>query len=215
MFNDPVLKEDRIFGYTPYGGLVASAASGYFLWDTISAIYYIKYFGVGFAVHGLTSFFVSFIAFNPFIMYYAPVFLLFEISTPFLNIRWFDLKLKGCFSETFVLVNNIILIVLFFVVRICWGWYQIGNLAIDFYHVKDDARFPWLFATVILVGNFVLDILNVYWFSLMAKIACKTIQKLIKGERSNLQIDEETIKRRKREEKQQELEQLQDSVQSL
>ncbi|GMM36745.1 hypothetical protein DASC09_040700 [Saccharomycopsis crataegensis] len=199
MFNDPVLKQDRIFGYTPYGGLIASAASGYFLWDAINAFYFIRKFGIGFAVHGVISFFVSFIAYNPFILFYAPVFLLFEISTPFLNIRWFDLKLPGVFSEKFVLINNIILIILFFVVRICWGWYWIFQLAWDFWLTHTDPRFPYLFAAVILTGNFVLDILNVYWFSLMAKIAIKTIQNMMKGQKTGLQIDEETIKGKKKE----------------
>lgn len=187
--------EKRVFAYVPYGGVLGAASSGYFIWDAFTAVRYIKLFGPGFAIHGIVSFAVCFISFEPYILYYAPLFLLFEISTPFLNIRWFDLKLPGLFSEKVILANNVILILLFFFVRICWGWYWIYQLAWDFWLVRHDPRFNLPFSLVILIGNLVLDVLNVYWFSLMARIAAKTIAKMVRGEKG-LQIDEETIKKK-------------------
>lgn len=193
MFNDPVLVKDRVFGYTPYGGFIAAAASGYFLWDFLTAIYYLKYFGVGFAIHGAFSFVVSFLAFNPFIMYYAPIFLFFEVSTPFLNVRWFNLKLPGLVNKYAAVINNVLLICLFFFVRICWGWYQISCLVMDFYSVKDDPRFPVAFGLTIFLSNLALDILNLYWFNLMLKVAVKQVSNMITGAKE-WEVDENSFK---------------------
>ena len=52
---DPKLKEDRVFGYSPFGADVSALACGYFIWDTFVCLRYIRYFGVGFALHGIAS----------------------------------------------------------------------------------------------------------------------------------------------------------------
>jgi hypothetical protein len=40
-------------------------------------------------VHGIACFLVYFLGFKPYLNYYGPIFLMFEISTIFLNIHWF------------------------------------------------------------------------------------------------------------------------------
>lgn len=197
MMESPPLVEDHVFGYTEYSGLVSAASSGYFIWDFFTSLRHAKKFGPLFTLHGLISFFVCFVGGFPFILYYGPYFLLFELSTPFLNIRWFDLKMPGFFSKKFILINNIILIFVFFFVRICFGWYEIISLFLDCWSAKSDPRFSYLNAFIILGSNFVLDILNLYWFNLMFRVALKTLQKLWNGETEDLQIDEETLKKLK------------------
>jgi hypothetical protein len=55
---DPVLKADRVFGYSTFGGDVAALACGYFVWDTYVSLKYAGLFGVGFALHGIASLYV-------------------------------------------------------------------------------------------------------------------------------------------------------------
>lgn len=62
-FFDPVLQTDHLFAYSPYGGLVYAFAVGYFAWDTYISLKYIKWFGAGFAVHGIASLCVFILSF--------------------------------------------------------------------------------------------------------------------------------------------------------
>ncbi|CCH42479.1 putative TLC domain-containing protein [Wickerhamomyces ciferrii] len=181
LFNDPILSQDRVFGYTPYGGFIATMALGYFIWDTIISIIYVKFFGIGFLIHGLVSSSVFLIGLKPYIMFYAPIFILFEISTPFLNLRWFGIKFPNLFSDLFNLINNAILILIFFFIRICYGWYQAYHLGSDFINASSDERFSLFGALVIMGGNSILNILNLYWFYRMAKVAYAIIYDMITG----------------------------------
>ena len=62
---DPELLADRVFGYSRYGGNVSALACGYFLWDSYVSIKYVKFFGMGFALHGVTSLAVFLFGFVP------------------------------------------------------------------------------------------------------------------------------------------------------
>lgn len=178
VYNNDNLNYDHVFANTPYTGFYVSMALGYFIWDAIICAYFVKYGGIGFVMHGVVSTIVFGIASHyKFIHYYSAIFLLFEISTPFLNIRWFGLKLK-VLPNLLELLNNIILILIFFFIRILWGWYQVGMLGIDFYAAKDDPRFTLWGACVILFCNGVLDILNVFWFSKMLTVAITTLKQM-------------------------------------
>lgn len=181
LFNDPILSQDRIFGYTPYGGLVATMALGYFIWDTLISIRYVHYFGVGFLIHGLVSSSVFAIGLTPYIFHYAAIFILFEISTPFLNLRWFGIRFPKLFPEWFNLMNNAILILIFFFIRLLYGWYQAYQLGKDFYDSSDDERFNLFYTLVIMGGNSILNVLNLYWFYRMAKVAYAVIADMISG----------------------------------
>lgn len=181
LFNDPVLLADRMFGYTPYCGFVTTAALGYFVWDAIISLVYVKYFGVGFLIHGVVSASVFYIGMGPFIAYYSGIFILFELSTPFLNLRWFGLKFPNVFPSSFQLVNNAILILIFFCVRICYGWYQASKLFTDFYFSYQDPRFNIVGAMIIFTGNTILNLLNLYWFYRMVKVAYAILADMVSG----------------------------------
>lgn len=176
---------ERVFGQTPYGAMLASLATLYFIWDAAISL---LYSGFGFFIHGLVSTIVFGIGVYPYILYYAPIFLLFELSNPFLNLRWFGIKFPGWFGDKFQLINNIVLITIFFFARLFWGWYQVINLAFDFYAVRHDPRFNLAFTVIILLCNLVLDVLNIYWFYRMILVAIRILRQMFSkkgGEKSS------------------------------
>jgi len=112
--------EQRIWEYTGAGGMVQSFALGYFTWDFIMCSYYINIFGVGMLAHAISALSVFALGYRPFIYFYAPVFLLYELSSPFLNIHWFcdKLNLTGSSIQA---INGALLTSTFFGCRLIWG----------------------------------------------------------------------------------------------
>lgn len=176
LFGDEELAKDTVSGYTPYGGFVAAITIGYFLWDCYVSIMYINFFGAGFVLHGLGSLFVFIQGMRPYILYYAPIFLLFELSTPFLNIHWFASHLpEGTIPMSLQIVNGFFLMTTFFSVRIVWGLYHVFHLAHDILSPQGLAAQPLWVPVSILVSNFSLDVLNVYWFYKMVLLVGKRL----------------------------------------
>lgn len=60
---------------------------------------------------------------RPFVNYYGPTFILYELSSPFLNLHWFFDKLNMTGSRP-QLYNGILLLATFFGCRLVWGTYQ-------------------------------------------------------------------------------------------
>lgn len=60
---------------------------------------------------------------RPFLNYYAPVFILYELSSPFLNIHWFldKVNMTGSRAQWY---NGMALLSVFFCCRILWGSWQ-------------------------------------------------------------------------------------------
>ena len=69
---------------------------------------------------------------RPFVNFYAPTFILYELSSPFLNIHWFcdKLNLTGTKLQFY---NGIILLLTFFSCRLVWGSYQSLRVFYDVY----------------------------------------------------------------------------------
>jgi hypothetical protein len=74
---------------------------------------------------------------RPFVNYYGPVFILYELSTPFLNIHWFCDKLNMT-GGTLQWYNGIMLLATFFCSRLCWGTYQSWLVFQDIWTVLQD-----------------------------------------------------------------------------
>lgn len=166
--------ESSILGYNAYGGFVSAVTIGYFVWDLVVCVAHFKFFGTGFLVHAFAAFYVFTCCLVPYCLPWMPAFLLFELSTPFVNINWFASRLPaGTISDKVVAVNGIILLVVFFSVRILWGFTAAVLVARDMYLVRDKAL--WFFPFSILGLNLALDFLNVYWFSKMVAIAKKKL----------------------------------------
>lgn len=167
--------ESSIFGYNPYLGFVAAITNGYFIWDLFVCTRYFSLFGFGFFFHGFAALYVFACSLKPYCLPWAPAFLLFELSTPFVNINWFATRLPaGTISETVVMINGVLLLCTFFFVRIIWGFYAASILAWDMWRVRDLA--PIIFPITLLSLNISLDTLNVFWFVKMFCIAKKKLK---------------------------------------
>ncbi|KAL9535512.1 hypothetical protein SMMN14_00310 [Sphaerulina musiva] len=124
--------ELRIWGYTGFIGLTQSLALGYFLWDLYMCVRHVHIFGWGMVAHAVASSAMFTLGFRPFIHFYCPVFLLHELSTPFLNVHWFCDKL-GLTGSIYQAVNGGFLIVTFFACRLVWGAYGSWGVSQDIY----------------------------------------------------------------------------------
>ncbi|KAL1929475.1 hypothetical protein VTP01DRAFT_1613 [Rhizomucor pusillus] len=170
ILTDNQLSHDRVFGYSPFAANIYSISLGYFIWDVIMAIRYVEHQGIGMVLHGIAGFLVLFMSYRPFINYYGSVFLLYEASTPFLNFNWFMDKL-GWTGSKLQLVNGILLIAIYFLARIVFGFTMSFYLWVDIYAVKESV--PWRYWIIYGVANMVTSFLNVYWFGLMLKMLRK------------------------------------------
>ncbi|KAI9823562.1 MAG: hypothetical protein M1819_001169 [Sarea resinae] len=127
VFGDPkrstMTWNERVWGYTGAAGLVQAFAVGYFLWDLYISTVYINIFGVGLFAHAVSALAVFSLGFRPFINFYGPTFILYELSSPFLNMHWFfdKLNMTGSRPQWY---NGIFLLATFFSCRLVWGTYQ-------------------------------------------------------------------------------------------
>ncbi|KAL8686370.1 MAG: hypothetical protein Q9224_005466 [Gallowayella concinna] len=136
--------EERIWGYTGAGGMIQAFAAGYFLWDLQICVRYLGVFGVGLLLHAICALIVFSLGFRPFVNYYGPTFILYELSSPFLNFHWFfdKLQMTGSRPQWY---NGILLLGSFFGCRLLWGTYQSLRVYQDCWaalHFTDTNRSP-------------------------------------------------------------------------
>ncbi|OTA51931.1 DUF887-domain-containing protein [Hypoxylon sp. EC38] len=122
--------QERIWGYTGGAAMIQALAAGYFLWDLVMTASHISIFGLGMLAHAISALLVYSFGFRPFVNYYSCNFILWELSSPFLNIHWFFDKL-GMTGSRAQLYNGLILIFTFFSCRLVWGTYQSFLVARD------------------------------------------------------------------------------------
>ncbi|ORE07948.1 DUF887-domain-containing protein [Rhizopus microsporus var. microsporus] len=167
---DNSLEHDRVFGYTKWAADIYSISCGYFLWDTITAIYFYKDQGISMVLHGIASFSVFIFSFRPFVNYYGAIFLMYELSTIFLNFHWFMDKI-GWSGSRIQLINGVVLLLTFFGARVVFGTVMSVKMWIDIYAVKDHV--PLRYWIVYGSANFATSCLNFWWFSRMIKMLRK------------------------------------------
>ncbi|KAK3330862.1 TLC domain-containing protein [Apodospora peruviana] len=186
--------QQRIWGYTGAGGMIQAMACGYFVWDLCITLCYLDVFGLGLLAHAVSALAVYSFGFRPFLNYYSCIFILYELSTPFLNIHWFFDKLNMTGSKA-QLYNGIALLFTFFACRLVWGSYQSVLVYIDMWQavhhspdagyvaaalsqnstltdpdqnmmafVKESVPVPIWLALVYVASNIVLNTLNWFWF---------------------------------------------------
>lgn len=142
--------------------------------------------------------------------FYGPTFILYELSSPFLNIHWFldKLRLTGSRVQWY---NGIMLLASFFSCRLLWGTYQSIRVYQDVWaglhydstnppynaSLEDPEKFssegvmrffsgdkvPTWLAAVYLGSNIVLNTLNFYWFGKMIETVRSRFQEPRKGAR--------------------------------
>ena len=113
---------------------------------------------------------------RPFGNYYGVSFVLYELSTPFLNVHWMLDKL-GMTGSDAQLYNGMALMSTFFGCRLVWGSYQTWLLSHDMLAAWQAGPVPEVLFGTYLLANATLTGLNFFWFSKMVK----TIRKRFSG----------------------------------
>jgi hypothetical protein len=111
--------------------------------------------------------------------YYGLNFILYELSTPFLNIHWV-LDKVGMTGSTFQAVNGAALIATFGASRLVWGNYQAFMMYKDVMKAIQNPRdlpVPTWLALSYLASIGVLSVLNFYWFSKMIQTVLSRFKK--------------------------------------
>ncbi|KAL4780918.1 TLC domain-containing protein [Aspergillus varians] len=123
---------ERVLGYSGSCALISSLATGYFIYDLIISTIYLKMFGIGMLSHAVSALWVFSFGFRPFLNFYAPVFILYELSSPFLNIHWFldKVNMTGSSMQWY---NGMALLIVFFFCRLVWGTWQSVYVYMDMF----------------------------------------------------------------------------------
>lgn len=159
--------------------MISSVTAGYFLWDLYVCVKWFELFQLEFLVHAICSLFVFISAIHPNYQNYVSKFLLFELSSPFVNVNWLFSTLMKEFEVQIPMIlnaiNGILLMLVFFLVRICWGWSCILIMAYQVYSKKwyADPNFPKTVMIITFSINMALNTLNCVWLNKMVKIAKK------------------------------------------
>ncbi|KAG0646026.1 putative TLC domain-containing [Hyphodiscus hymeniophilus] len=191
---------ERIWGYTGAAGLVQALATGYFLFDLVVMVRYLKIFGLGMLAHASSCLLTYTLGFRPIFNYYGCVFMLYELSTPFLNIHWFFDKL-GMTGTRAQLYNGLMLLGVFFCCRLIWGAYSSFNIYRDVWNALHfdakthdlstngeimkfggDRLLPTWLVMLYMGGHVTLQVLNVFWFGKMIAAVRKRFVKVEKKE---------------------------------
>ncbi|KAF8864660.1 DUF887-domain-containing protein [Acephala macrosclerotiorum] len=185
---------ERLWGYTGAAGLVQALATGYFLFDLVVMVRYLDVFGLGMLAHASSCLITYTLGFRPIFNYYGCIFMLYELSTPFLNIHWFFDKL-GMTGTKAQLYNGIALLVAFFCCRLVWGAYSSYNIYKDVWDAlhltaaekiggndemmrfAGDRSLPMWLVALYMSGHVTLQALNVFWFGKMIAAVKKRFTK--------------------------------------
>lgn len=160
--------------------MVSAFSMGYFLWDLFICVRYFKLYGFEFLAHALGSLYVFTISLRPFCQPWVAKFLIFEASTPFVNTNFFIAQLSRGAAKPVVpmwvnAINGLLLLVVFFTVRIVWGFTAVGILIRQMWKVR--SQLPMTQSVFILTLNAAMNTLNLFWFKKMLKLA----RKMLKG----------------------------------
>lgn len=148
---------------------------GYFYYDFIQMMLFARslYSHVFLVHHFLGAFMGSLTFVIPSCQYVSPFFLLVELSTPFVNMRWF-LDKCGLRSHLLYIINGVLMILVFFVARIVLTSYFLFEALVlhpDQYHTLPT---PWL---VSLMSSVVLlAAINIMWFGKMIRGLLRTLK---------------------------------------
>ena len=166
------LAKDRVWGYSEGISRMVAVTMGYFLWDLKVSIHYWHLYGHAFLIHAVMALSSFLFSYAPFLQFYAPYFLLFELSTIFVNAHWFmsKLKLNGSRLQK---INDVILIVLYFVVRIVCGVGMTVALVRDVWKEREDVS--GLVVVIYGACSMATNTLNVYWFGKLIKQALEGV----------------------------------------
>lgn len=104
-------------------------------------------------------------------------FLMWELSTPFVHLRWFLYKMKYDHTKMYF-YNGLSMILAFFLARIVWGYYSsyllVGDVLRERY-VSPPSPFPVGGTVAYCTAAVVMNSLNTWWFYKMAERAAMVV----------------------------------------
>ena len=146
-----------------YTTLLFEISAGYFMYDLIVVVRFYKAYGKSFLLHSLFSILATFTIYLSQVGHgFAVLFLLYELSTPFMNIRWFlsSLDMKDTLLYS---INGLVFTITFLLVRIVFGLSFSVKIIINILTMEDPRikiiRIPFVLSAIIL------NSLNIFWFS--------------------------------------------------
>lgn len=155
---------DRVWGYDYKVGQMYTLSLSYFVWDVVVSL---RYEAFAFILHGALGLLAATLVFKPLLMFDGMGVLIWEASTPFLNIHWFLDKLKLTGSRL-QFVNAVFLCVTYVGVRLILGVY-ISYSIISNLWLADSPRVAMLYRLIYTLGLPVLNFLNYMWFIRMLR----------------------------------------------
>ncbi|BGP30396.1 hypothetical protein JCM10296v2_002150 [Rhodotorula toruloides] len=173
----PELDLDPLYGVALPEQRLSAIAIGYFTWDALVTFRHIQTQGLGFFLHGATCLVAFTFTLRPFVLWCGPRFLIWELSTIFLNAHWLldKLHLTGSALQ---MLNGLFLVSTYVCARLVFGTYtswQFCKLMVPSSapvsiaekvlkeRVEQAGWVRWLY----LVLNLSANGLNFYWFRLM------------------------------------------------
>lgn len=135
---------------------------GYFLWDLILCFNNLNVFGIPFLIHAVMCFIAFLTSLYPMCQYYVSIFLLYELSTIFMNIHLIghicEYDNKGWYK-----LNKILMFMSFICVRIIIGPYMVYHLFMELYNIPSLDTLTWCIKGVNYIAGSLSTILNYYW----------------------------------------------------
>ncbi|XP_041099436.1 TLC domain-containing protein 4-B [Polyodon spathula] len=167
---DDAVNRDPVWGEPSLVKLNVAITCGYLIYDLLLLARYWNSMGDGFFVcHHIAALYAyGFVLSRGVLPYFANFRLLSELSTPFVNQRWFFEALSVPRSDRRVVLNGIAMSVVFFAVRIAviptYYWRVISTLGTPaFERLGPGPQVAWILSSVSL------DILNAIWMYRIAR----------------------------------------------
>lgn len=180
VLRDPFFKNDVMFSATPFSRLVMLVSAGYFFYDTLECVWRYEHEGPEFLLHGVMCFVTYSQLYRSGQMHWLGCgFLMWELSTPFMHARWFLYKIGRDKSVIYPL-NALAGMLVFFLCRNCFGpwlsWQFLKQSSAALVTAKGQRELwmpaIWFFRSAVVI----LNGLNAYWFSKMAKLLLEAVR---------------------------------------
>jgi hypothetical protein len=174
LFVENMWHQDQVYFHTHASRLLCCFSAGYFVWDLVTCAANLKFFGPSFLIHGIycTFVYVSVSMPSPMFQRLAVCFLLFEISTIFLNfgdiankLKKYPIHAKSSSLGQIQTINFGLFALAFLIVRLGFGNYCLYDLIIMGYtRFNEFSLWRQISMVTYIVMCCVSSVVNTYWF---------------------------------------------------
>lgn len=188
-----MMNVETIYETSPLWSFVCTLSAGYFFYDFVVAIWdmdpqYLIHGGFSFAIYGHASF--------PFMAHVGGLFLCYEISAIFLNLRWLLIQAGKGSSAIFNYVETAFA-GFFILIRLGWGnwfatFYMHPLLFKMFFLGHPTAPHSRIASAIFSLANIAIQILNTYWASLIFGVLSRSLGRSKKSSKAISSTTSET-----------------------